>query len=456
MFCKLVLLICLLVPFKLFGADTYPDNDHHLVIISIDGFPADAIDNEDLPLQNIRKLAEEGARAESMIPSNPTNTWPNHTTLVTGVFSSDHNMLHNGLLTFDEDRNAYFVDNATSRYDLVDVPTLYDAADDTGLSAAEINWPGTRDSESLDFSMPDVLYSADYITPQLQEELLDKGILREDDLDDAFLSRTPPGRDEVWNAAATHLIRKHQPNLLLHHLLNVDTSHHHHGVNTTGGYTSLAYADRHVGDIVEALEDAGIRDQTTIFIVSDHGFINVDYTLYPNVVLREHDLLETDEDGEIQNARVQVVATGGTAMVVAGDHENAEEDLQQAYELLSDLEGIAEIMKPEMYEENGLPLPEDSDQMGELFLVAEEGYGFQNLADEPDHISDDGRLIGYHGFINDYPDMETVFIASGRGINEGININTIDNRKVAPTAAKLLGIEYEIPELSPLDEILKE
>lgn len=428
--------------------------DNYVVVISIDGFPADALDDEDIPLPNLRELAESGVRAEAMQPSNPANTWTNHTTLVTGVDARRHGMLHNGYLTFDAEMNSYFVDNATSRYLLVNVPTLYDAAHEAGLSTAEVNWPGTRDSESLDYSMPDVLYSVEHTTPQFREDLLDEGILREEDVDAPFLQRSAPGRDEVWNAAARYLIEQHQPKFLLHHLLNVDTVHHLHGVDTPAGFTALTLADRHVGEILESLENAGIREQTTVFVVSDHGFINVDYTMHPNVLLAREELLQVDEDGEITDARVQVISTGGTAMVMTGGQAGAEEDLQKAREIFEEAEGIRQIIEPGEYQDYGLPYPDENEQMGELFLVAEDGYGFANEADQDSYLMEGGRLIGYHGYLNDNPEMETVFIASGYGIREGVELDLVDNRRLAPTVAELLEITYEIPELPALEQIL--
>ena len=68
--------------------------DRTVVVISLDGFPAYALDDARLPIPTIRKLAREGAIAASMQPINPTVTWPNHTTLVTGVAADQHGVAH--------------------------------------------------------------------------------------------------------------------------------------------------------------------------------------------------------------------------------------------------------------------------------------------------------------------------------------------------------------------------
>ncbi|HMJ22003.1 MAG TPA: alkaline phosphatase family protein, partial [Terriglobales bacterium] len=70
-----------------------------VVVISLDGFPAYALDDPRLPIPTLRKLAREGVVAASMQPVNPTVTWPNHTAMVTGVDAAEHQVLFNGVLT---------------------------------------------------------------------------------------------------------------------------------------------------------------------------------------------------------------------------------------------------------------------------------------------------------------------------------------------------------------------
>ncbi|HEY1048168.1 MAG TPA: alkaline phosphatase family protein, partial [Prosthecobacter sp.] len=61
------------------------NKEHHVILISIDGFPAWLWNDESLQVPNLRKLAAEGASTKAMTVSNPSITWINHTTLVTGV-----------------------------------------------------------------------------------------------------------------------------------------------------------------------------------------------------------------------------------------------------------------------------------------------------------------------------------------------------------------------------------
>src|SRR5947209_9818635 len=68
-----------------------------VVVISLDGFPAYALDDPKLPVPTLRRLMSNGVHA-AMTAVNPTVTWPNHTTMVTGVPADQHGLLANGTI----------------------------------------------------------------------------------------------------------------------------------------------------------------------------------------------------------------------------------------------------------------------------------------------------------------------------------------------------------------------
>ena len=70
----------------------------HVVIITIDGFAAYMMNDSKAPIPTLRKLAAEGVMAEGMKVRNPSVTWPNHTTLISGVGPDKHSVLFNGIL----------------------------------------------------------------------------------------------------------------------------------------------------------------------------------------------------------------------------------------------------------------------------------------------------------------------------------------------------------------------
>ena len=331
-------------------------DDRYVVLITIDGFPAQMFWDAKTPIPRIRQLAADGVAAEGLRISNPTMTWPNHTTLVTGVRTAKHSVLYNGVLLRAGQGLPVEVDPKRDKSELVAVPTLYDDLHKAGLRTAAINWPCTRNSKSLDDDFPDAPDSVLHTTPRLRKELVEQRILS-GETDASFRALTGPGRDGVWTRAACYVIRARQPHLLLFHLLNTDGIHHRYGPESPASYTALALADYYVGQLLDTLEAAGIRKNTTVFVVADHGFATATNVLQPNVLFREMGLLEIGATNQITKARAQVVPEGGTGMIYLTNSQTREADRKTVVKLLRGNEGVAEIIEPEHFAALGLPSP---------------------------------------------------------------------------------------------------
>jgi predicted AlkP superfamily pyrophosphatase or phosphodiesterase len=453
-FIMLLVSICLILAACGEYRSSGSEEEHYVVIISIDGFLSESLWDRRVPLPTIRSLAEDGVWSAAMIPSSPSVTWPNHTTLTTGVHPEKHGVLTNGIFVRSGVGEPVYRENNLDRDELSVYPTLYDLAYEAGLRTADVNWPVTRNSNTLHDSFPDAVDPVTHTTPQFLTEMIELGLLA--DKTEAAFNLGAVSRDYVRTKAAAHLIQSRQPNVLLLHLLNVDGTHHGFGKQSNPGNTALAYADANVRVILDALEEAGIRDRTSIFIVSDHGFMNVTERIQPNVLLKQNGLLEADDAGNIINGRVQVLSNGGSAMVFAPDPATKEEDLELARSLFEGAQGIARVLEPHEYEAYGLPQPSENESMGDLVLGADDGHAFINSAAGDDFIVSLDITRGTHGYLNDVPQMETIFIASGRGIRSGTELATVDNRSVAPTAAWLLGLALDTADGELLESILEE
>src|SRR2546429_5286203 len=146
--------------------------NHHLILITIDGLAASYLSDPQAPLPTLRRLAAEGAAAESLRVSNPSITWPNHTTLGTGVHPDKHSLPFNGVLIRPGPGLPVRIDGRRDQSQLVAVPTLYDQLHHAGCRTAGINWPCTRGATNLDDNFPDVLEPISHTTPRLRDELL--------------------------------------------------------------------------------------------------------------------------------------------------------------------------------------------------------------------------------------------------------------------------------------------
>jgi len=434
--------------FSTFG--TPASTNHHVILITVDGLAGYYLSDPQAPIPTLRKLAAEGAAAEGMRVSNPTVTWPNHTTLVTGVRPDKHSVLFNGLLTRPGPGQPVRIDGSRDQSELVAVPTLYDQLHRAGYRTANINWPCTRGSTTLDDNFPDVLEQVSHLTPRLRDELVAAGILG-DAKDATFRALSAAARDQIWTASAAHLIRAHHPNLLLFHLLITDTIQHRYGPQSPAAYTAIALADAHLAEVLRALDAAGIRDQTTVFVTSDHGFAKPSKLINPNVIFRKAGLMRPGS-----RTQVQAVAKGGTAFVYLTEPAALDADRAKVIELLRDQEGIAAVFGPDKFSALRLPDPAKNPQMADLVLAAKEGYAFEDEIFAEKVITELTSPAGSHGYLASDPSMNGVLVAWGRGIKRGFKLGIVDNIDVAPTVAAILGQKMPGVDGKVLREILTE
>lgn len=427
--------------------------DRHVVVISIDGFPAYLWHQPDLPVPNLRKLAAAGAAARSMVVTNPSSTWSNHTTIITGRSPRRHGVLFNGLLRRPGGGERPYVEQWADKNEYVRVPALYDIARQHGLTTAESDWVAVKGARTIDWSFPEVPDR----NGTVEQAMLAAGKLTEEEL--SWMAFGPGRKDAVadgiWTRAAAFMFTEYRPNLLLYHTLNTDHINHVYGPGTAASYTAFAYADRLVGDLLQAIEASGLRDKTTLLVVTDHGFKKVSRFLYPNVALREAGYLKVAGARVVHND-AYVMPWGGTAAVYINDPARRAELKPKLKALFEQTEGIARVIDGAEAHTLGLPLPEENPNMGDLILVAkDEAIGFHESAMGPDILAPAVNYGGTHGFLASEPDLEGIFIASGAGIRPGATLGRIRNLDVAPTIARLLGLPLPDAEGRVLEEILR-
>ena len=428
----------------------------HVLLITIDGFPAYLLDDPKAPIPTLRALAKRGATAEGMRTVNPSVTWPNHTTLVTGVKPRRHSVIFNGILVRGESGQAVRVDPAHDQAELVAAPTIFDLLHKAGFTTAAIDWPCTRNSKTLDVNFPDVPGQVQYMSKPLRDELLASGALK-DETDKSFMAMSGPGRDQVWTEAACRVIRENKPDFMLLHLLNGDAVHHTYGPQTMAGYTANALCDAQVRDVLAAIDQAGLTGSTTVIVTADHGFAVASKLMLPNVLFRQAGLLTPRPGGGYAHVRAQAISEGGSALIYLTDPATANEDRQKVRELLAGKEGIAAVIEPKDFDKIGIADPRLNPQAPDFVVMAKNSYAFDASSVGEDFIIPAvlGRhMVGNHGYDSDNAKMNAVFIAAGAGIVPHAHIGVFDNVDVAPTIARLFGIQMPNVDGKPLDDIL--
>jgi predicted AlkP superfamily pyrophosphatase or phosphodiesterase len=410
-------------------------SDRMVVVISLDGFPAYALDDPRLPIPTLRKLAREGSIASSMRPINPTVTWPNHTALVTGVDASVHHVLFNGSMIRSASGGQPTVEPQRAKDLMVQAPTVYDLAYNAGLTTAQVDWVAIYGAKTITWKFPELPDP----NGEIEREMIDMGTITPDQLR-SFEASSQAWQDEMWTDAAVDILQKHRPNLMLFHLLSLDSTNHEYGPMGEASFTSMAFLDDRVKQILDALQQADLMSHTTIIVVSDHGFRKIDRELHPNLLLQQKGLIRRGE-GNALAGDAWVASVGGTANVYITDPKRRDELIPQIREALKGAQGIDQIWGPSEFSRMGWPTASQSDQAPDLVLTATPGYVFSSKIGEA-YVTPSTEK-GTHGYVNTDPQMQSIFIAWGAGIGRNNRIGSISNLDIAPTIADILGLKMD-------------
>lgn len=395
-----------------------PARQRMVVVISLDGFPAYALDDPKLPVPALRQLMRDGVSARMTIV-NPTVTWPNHTAMVTGVRADENGLLANGTIVPTGGWPPVKVEAMLDKEKMVRVPTVYDAAFRAGLTTAQVDWVAVNRAPTMTWGFNEWATA----NGPLEQEMIRKGVVSAADLDN-FTKSNILFRDQIWTQAAMFLIAEHKPNLLLVHFLSLDSTHHQYGPGTPAATAAIAFLDSCVARIIEAIRASGMAANSTVIVVSDHGFKKFNRQVRPAVALAAAGL----------DKSVYVLAEGGSAYLYFDAKQSP-----QVRKALEEVEGIDKIIGPDSFAALGVQQPAKDPQMYQLLLTARDGYSFTGATGGP-VTSEVLQQAGSHGYLASDPDMDAIFIASGYGVRARGSLGRINNIDVAPTLAKLLGV----------------
>lgn len=121
-----------------------------LLVVSIDGLDHRYLQDRDqlkLHIPHLRKLIASGNLSGGLTGVVPTNTWPSHTTLVTGLRSAEHGILDNNIRTATGSERYWYMH-------YLKAPTLWQAAKKAGRTTSTITWPVTV-GDGIDWNLPE-------------------------------------------------------------------------------------------------------------------------------------------------------------------------------------------------------------------------------------------------------------------------------------------------------------
>ncbi len=415
------------------------DHDRIVVLMSIDGLANFYMDDPAAEMPTIHKLAAEGVVAASMRASDPTVTWPNHTTLVTGVSPAHHGVVGNNWFDRTKGEKVTLIwDPVLDKDEIVKVPTLYDLAKAAGLKTAAIKWPATRNARALDWTCPDVGKEElvrKCTTPELLDDCKQAGFDIVYGDEGKTVSRGDSiAKDEMWTKVFNMILRKHRPNFALLHVVAVDHTEHFDGPRSEGAYEAIKAADGQVRQVWEELQ-RDFPGKATLVIVSDHGFSANKTKILPNEILRKAGLIELDGK-RITGGVVQPVVQGGSVLLYISDDANRDSIMKRIRQAFAHVDGVNKVAGPEDFAEYGIGDPRRDPHAPDMAIFGKVGYYFGDTA-----AGQKTEHKGSHGQDSHLPDLHAVFVAWGDGIKPGTKLGEISNKDVAPTLAKLLGLE---------------
>ncbi len=438
------------------------NKDKHVVVLSID-----ALVFEDLEyaktLPNFKMLIENGAVIERIESIYPTVTHPVHASIMTGCPVGDTTIVSN--LLFNEE-----IPNKRMRWfnflDEVKCETIFHVAKKAGLTTAACTWPLTCNGKDvIDYLVPNTFgeYFNGFDNPLdafrnvgAQEcviDIIDEAIKR------YGYQEVYPDIDRFQIYCTCEIIKRFKPNLLLTHPCGMDHERHQSGVFSDKLKPVIKEMDYLLGEIIKALKEAGIYDNTDIVFLSDHGQINITRVISPNVYLVDKGYITLDENNNITSWKAYNKSVGASSQVYLNKHDKLyNKTYNEVYNLLKEMaeEGIFGFSHvytlSEVEEKYGLS--------GDFSFVLEtDGYtSFGEYLVRPAVRNYDFTDYRYgratHGYLPERGPQPT-FVGCGPSFKKGevaSNGSILDH---APTLAHILGLEMKNAKGKVRKDILK-
>ncbi|KMT23162.1 ectonucleotide pyrophosphatase/phosphodiesterase [Clostridium cylindrosporum] len=417
-------------------------NPKHLIILSLDGLSSN--DFEYIKnLKGFKSLLERGSYIENVETVYPSLTYPVHATVVTGKYPKNHGIVSNKVL--DEgnlDREWYWYRKYISG------DTIYDAARRDGLKTAAFLWPVAAGAK-INYNLPEIWATKKYEKDALKLLLSgSKAFMIDLELRFGKLRRgiKQPFLDDFVSASVAHTIKSKRPNLMLVHFIDLDTQRHDYGVDSPEAKAALDRLDIRIQNIISALKEAYMYDDTAIIAFGDHSQIDAHIKIKPNVLFSENNLLDVDSKGLFRNYKAYFDSCDGSGYIYVKDKKS----LYNVKTILEDLKNKGIIESIYSTEEAAFL---GANTNCSFMIEASRGYYFSDEF-HGDYLEFLPHPIGQHGYSPLKEDYNALFIASGKGIKKGVKLKKGHIINYAKTFSALLGFTLKEAEGDVIYEII--
>ncbi|WP_185209018.1 ectonucleotide pyrophosphatase/phosphodiesterase [Chryseobacterium sp. C3] len=382
----------------------------YVIMISTDGFRYDYAKKYNA--ENLLKYSNEGVQAKAMIPSYPSITFPNHWTLITGLYPSHHGLIDNYFYDYEK-KESYAMSDKKNAEDgnWYGGTPLWGLAEKQGMLSASLMWVGS--ASNAGGNRPTYYYH--YHEKFSPSEKVDKVI--------------------EW----LKLPMEKRPHFISLYFPEVDASGHHFGPDSRETEDAVHLVDGAIGELVQKVHDLGLQNVNFVF-VSDHGMIKVD----GGSPLEIPAMLFNKERFDFYNSQTLLRVYVKNPDEVKRVYKELKANKTEDYEVYLDKKLPKYLhfsAKDDQYK-----------RIGQILLIP----------NAPKIFLEKGKKssVGKHGYNPQIvPEMKATFFAWGLEFKNSMVIDEFQNINVYPLVAEILGLKIDQPidgKLKVLKGILKE
>jgi len=390
-----------------------------VILLSIDGFSYNYLAR--YQPKNILKFAQTGIKAE-LLPVYPSKTFPNHLSIITGVYPATHGIVHNKfyhpLL-----KQKYKLGAGKNDSAWLTAQPFWAYAQDKGIKSAVYFWPESEVKGQSSAPVYNIPYnSSDSIEMRFNQ----------------IITWLKLPKDQV-------------PNLVVSYFSSVDSAGHEYGVNAPELAAAIKNIDNAFGKFLKQLEKE-IPQNVNIILLSDHGMVQVDPQKYIDTTLVFNDRVQ-----QLIDDNKVVVAKSSTQLYLYFNDEKLTKN--QANSLVNELKTKQKESSKlyGVYQKGGFPEHWQLNRSSaivipDIIINAKPPASFIQGA-----YSYNGKATHGYDVLQDN-NLTTIFLAAGPDIFKGKTVEPFENIHIVPFMSELLGITAPTAidgKIDALSEVLK-
>lgn len=361
-----------------------------VILISIDGWRWDYLERFAPP--TLTRLASSGVRAAGLVPVFPSKTFPNHYTIVTGLYPNRHGIVSNSMMD-PALPGRFTLSNRDVQQDTRwwGGEPIWVTAERQGQIAATMFWPGSDAEIAGDRPTYWRPFDNDLPNAERVDQLL------------VWLQQPPASR----------------PTFLTLYFSAVDTAGHTAGPDGAATREAALEVDRAVARLVDGVSAAGLMPRTHWVLVSDHGMA----ALAPERTIVLDDYVDPDSVDVIDWSPIVGIRPLRDAVdTVYAAVRNKHPALQ-------------------IYRRDELPDTyrlRDHPRLAPIIGIAEDGWHVtarKSMKGEEDY-----GTRGNHGYDPRHQSMHGLFVATGPQFRRGMVVPAFDNVHVYELMCRVLGL----------------